>query len=612
MSRASTLTALMRHTATTSRRAFLKRSVLMGTSVPIVGSLLAACGGEEDNTEPSPVRTPFLPPERVEVPTTDTGVESNTPAAEQNTPVSEVTPTVEASGPDEETAEAEETAESADNQPSQGGTFVALGHHQISSLSPDDWGPSVHFFIVGNIHEPLLRLDPWFTLIPALSESFEVSDDGLTYTFTMREGLTFHEGEEFTPDDVKYTYDFRRDPANEAVTANDFAAIASIDTPGEATVVVNLSEPNAAFLTRAGQAGIVSQSYHREIGEDAYKLAPNGLGPFKLSERRDEYTECEAFDEYWQGRPYLDRIRENIVPEASVRAIALETGEADTSVWALLPADQIRFRDDPNFTTFVTSSVAVNHFPMNNDHPVLSEKAVRQAMMYAIDRDDIVNNLWQGLAVKATANLSPAIEFYYEPDVKMYNYDPETAMRMLDEAGWLMGVDGVRARDGQRCGCTCTLIAGDEARTAEAERVQSYLLAVGIEMLIEEADLESIQEGQRDGSTDMSLYNWSYGGDSGEPDGSDTLLSDAPNNWSHWKNQRVDELCALGLTESDPDLRKVIYSEIQKIVAEEVPFLFIQFWDWLNIFNPRIKGLPEDPLEGDAIYQMANTFWIDE
>jgi peptide/nickel transport system substrate-binding protein len=618
MDQVSKLARLLHNAAPTSRRTFLKRSAVMGVSIPVMGSLLAACGGDDDDgdDEDSPAATAV--PTRVRsVPTTTTGQVSPataTPEADDDDDDEEEEPEAEPTATEEPmAAEPTATEEPDEADERQGGMLMALGHHEIASLSPDDWGPSVHFFIVGNIHDRLLKLDPFFTLQPSLSESFEVSDDGLTYTFNLRQGLTFHEGEPFTANDVKYTFDFRKDPENASVVANNFVSVDNVEAADDYTVVVNMLETNAAFVTLAGQTGIVSESYHSAIGEDAYKAAPNGLGPFKLVEwRAAEFTECEAFEDYWAGRPLLDGIREDIVPEASVRAIALETGEADTSVWALVTEDNVRFRDDPNFTTFVTSSVALNHFPMNNQHPVISEKNVRQAMMFAIDRDDIVDNLWRGLAVKATANLSPALDFYYEPDVAQYPYDPAMAEQLLEEAGWVMGSDGVREKDGVRCAFICTVISGDQARKPEAELAQQYLAQVGIEMSIEEAPVATIQEGQRNGTVDMSLYNWTYGGGSGEPDPSTVLKSGQRNNWSLWSNERVDELCDMGLEATDPEVRREIYSEIQKIVAEEVPFLFIKFWDWFTIFNPRIKGLPEDPLTADAIYQYAHTYWIEE
>jgi peptide/nickel transport system substrate-binding protein len=311
----------------------------------------------------------------------------------------------------------------------------------------------------------------------------------------------------------------------------------------------------------------------------------------------------------------MDGIRENIVPEASVRAIALENGEADSAVWPLVTDDHIRFRDDPDFadyTVHITSSLAVNHFMINNTNPIFQDKRVRQAMMYAIDREAIRDDLWQGLAVLATANLSPALEFYYEPDVHLYPYDPDQAIALLEEAGWALNGDGIWELDGQTLSWTCTIITGDQARRPEAELVQANLNEIGFDMQIAEAPLATIQEGQRSGEIDMSLYNWTYGGGSGEPDGSNTLRSDERNNWSLWNNARVDELCDMGLAETDADARQAIYSELQKIVAEEVPFLFIKYWDWFNIFTPRVKGLPENPLVGGQQYQFLHTMWLEE
>lgn len=595
-----------------NRREFLKRSAVLGTGVPLFGSLLSACSLDDDappnesateTIEPTPTVTRVVPTAITsqETPTTEGTGDAGSPTPS----LAEPTPTAAEGTPS--------ATESAEEEPRQGGTLRALGHHEVTSLSPDDWQPAVHFFLAGNIHDRLLRLDPHFRLVPSLCESFEVSDDGLEYTFHLREGLTFHEGEAFTAADVKYTFDFRRDPANGATTAHHFASIETIDTPDPLTVVITMRERDAAFLTLAGQAGIVSESYHSAIGEQAYSEAPNGLGPFKYKEwRPDEFTELEAFDDYWAGRPYLNGIRLDVVPEALVRGIALDTGEADTSIGALTAEDHIRFRDDPDFVTFATSSLALNHFPLNNRHPILREKAVRQAMLYAIDRDQIIDSLWEGLAIKATAHLSPAFEYYYTSGVRQYPYDPELASRLLDGAGWEMDDSGVRVKGGIRCAVTCTVIARDQVRMAEAEAVQEYFAAVGIEMLIDEAPLEDLQEGLLNGSIDMSLFDATYGGGSGEPDGSTALKSWQPHNWSRWSHPRVDELCELGLEETDPEVRQEIYSEIQQIVAEEVPFLFILYPDRFTIFNPRVQGLPEEPLAAGAIYQEAFRFWIDD
>ncbi|MCL6552577.1 MAG: hypothetical protein K6W08_05595 [Firmicutes bacterium] len=497
--------------------------------------------------------------------------------------------------------------------PRRGGTVRVTGHHEISSLSPDDDGPSVHRAIITQIHNALLEVNEHFVLEKVLAENYLVSNDGLTYTFKLRRGVRFHDGREFTAEDVKYTYEFYGNPANGTVKAPLYASIDRITTPDKYTVVVRLKEPNAAFLRRVATQFIVPAHYHSRIGERAYKGAPIGTGAFRLKEWRPaEYTVVEAFDQHFRGRPHIDQFREDIVPEASVRAIALRTGQADSAVWPLLAEDNLRFAADPNYTVFKTASLAVNHFPLNNDHPVLSDKRVRQAMMYAIDRQRLIDDVFKGTAVLATSNLAPSLQPWYNPNVKQYPYDPARARALLEEAGWRLGPGGVRTKDGRRASFTCVTITGDRARRPEAEVVQQDLAAVGIEMRLVERPVATILAQLPKGEMDASLFNWTYGGTGGEPDASDTLRSDAARNFSRFKNPRVDELLAAGLRATTTSQRRKIYHEIQAIVAEEVPFLFIMYWDWYNIFSKRIKGLPTTALQGDsALYRLAYRWWIE-
>lgn len=566
----------------------------MGASIPAVGSLLAACGDDDDDDDSADAEDPTPTEASGATDPTPTEAEEEDEGDDEGEEEPEPTPT-----------EAEADDEEEDEGDAAGGTLILMGHHEIASLSPDDDGPTVHWVMVTQLHNALIELDPWYTLQPVLADSFEVSEDGTQYTFTMHDGVLFHDGEQCTSADVKYTYDFYRDPENAMISASDFLSIDTVETPDDLTVVVNLSGPDAAFLARAAQQFIIPEHHHSAIGEDAYKSDPIGTGPFMLSEyRAAEFTEVVRFDDHFRGAPKLDGVRENIVPEPSVRAIALETGEADSSVWALNVEDNIRLQESGELKTYVTSSVAVNHFPMNNTRPYFAEKEVRQALIHALDRELIRDELWQGLAVLATANLSPALEFYYEPDVKQYPYDPDLAQQILDDAGWTVGSDGVREKDGVKLEWTIAVIAGDQARRPEAEFAQASWNAIGCNVSIE--DTTAASAGMRDGTHDMALYNWTYGGGSGEPDASNTLRSDALNNFSHYQNPEMDELLDAGLRETDPDARREIYSQVQKLVAEDVPFIYVKFWDWFNFFNNRIGNLPEDVLAGSQIY---NTAW---
>jgi len=613
MSRTEKFLEMLPFSAATTRREFLKRSVIMGAMIPAAGTLLTACGGDDDDggdTGDGEATSPPAQTTRQSVPTSSSGGGGQATAA--------ASPEATEAEADEEDAEASPTTAAAatepassDGEPVQGGTVIMMGHHEIASLSPDDDGPTVHWVMTTNIHNGMVELDSYYVLQPVLCESWEVNDDGTQFTFVLREGVMFHDGEAFTAEDVKYTFEYYGDPANASIAASNFLSIEyPIETPDDTTVVINLKNPNASFMAYTASQFIVPQHHHSEVGETGYKANPIGTGPFKVKDYDPaSFCELEAFDDHFRGRPNLDILRENIVPEASVRKIALESGEADTSVWALLTEDNIALRDSGEFATYITSSVAVNHFPMNNERPFFQDKVVRQAMMHAIDRDQIVDELWQGLAVKATANLSPALEFYYEPDVKQYEYDPELAMSMLDEAGWVVGSDGVREKDGVKLSWTCLVITGDQARRPEAEVVQQWMLAIGLDMKIEEAP--STSTAMQKGEADMALYNWTYGGGSGEPDASNTLRSDALNNFSHYKSPEMDRLLDAGLAETDPDARKEVYSQVQKLVAEDVPFLYIKFWDWFVFFNKRVKGLPEEP-QNTQYYNEAYKWWVDD
>ena len=505
------------------------------------------------------------------------------------------------------------STQTAIGQPKQGGTFVAVGHQEVPTLSPDKAVGNVPTFVIQQLYNALVEVDENFEVEPVLAESYEISDDGLTYTFNLRQGVLFHDGEEFTAEDVKYTFEYYGDPDNAAVNASEYADIDAIETPDDYTVVITLRQPNATFLRLTATNWIVPQHYHSEVGEAGFETAPIGTGPYKLKEwRAAEFTELEAFEDHFRGRPNIDIVRQNIIPEPSVRAIAMQTGEADTMTWPPLIEDNLAFlADTDNYTTLKSTALAVNHFILNNKHPILSDKRVRKALLHALDRERQISDVQQGAATVATANLSPAIEEFYEPDVTTYNSDPDRAVEFLEEAGWMMGEDGIREKDGEKLTFTMTTITGDQARRPQAEILQQQLREVGIDMQLAEAPISSIQTGLRNNTVDASLYNWTYGGLLGDPDAPTTLTSTGPSNWSNFENAEVDELMERGRAETDPEKRREIYSQIQQIVAEEVPFLFVMYWDWYNVVSSRVKGVPESALFGADIYRKVYEWWIE-
>ena len=264
--------------------------------------------------------------------------------------------------------------------PKQGGTMTLMGHQEVSGLGPDNTGPTVEWVMVINIHNPLVTVDENFEMENVLAKSVDVSDDGLTYTFQLHEGVKFHDGTEFTAEDVAYTYDFYRNPDNGASIAGEFTGVGSVEAPDKYTVVVNMETVNAGSLTGWAGTSIVQSKYHAEVGEEKYRTAPIGTGPYKLKEWRPaEFTELVAFDDHFRGRPNIDVLRQDVVPEPSVRMIALQSGEADSAVWPLLVEDSVFLESDPGFVVYRTLANSIKHFPLNLRVPALSDKMVRKA-----------------------------------------------------------------------------------------------------------------------------------------------------------------------------------------------------------------------------------------
>jgi peptide/nickel transport system substrate-binding protein len=482
-------------------------------------------------------------------------------------------------------------------------------------MGPGNLGASVEQTVVYAIHNSLMLMDELLVNRPVLAESFEVAEDGLTYTFNLVQGVKFHDGADFTAKDVVYALDFYRNPENETIILGNFVGVDSVEATDDYTVVVHMASVNASSLIGWAATPIPQSTYHAEVGEEVYPTAPIGTGAFKLVNWVPaEVVELEAFDDHFRGRPNIDGIRQEVVPDASVRAIALETGDADACLWPLLVEDSKRLAEDSeNFTVLVSPSDGIKHIPLNNKVPALAEKEVRQAILTALDRQRIIDELWNGAASLAHTHYSPKFPAYSkndDPSTKRYDYSVDGAIALLEGAGWVPGADGVREKDGVRLSFTCTTITGDTARRPIAELAQQMLAEVGVEMLLEEAPVSAILEALPKGEMEASLFNWTYG--SVDPDPADTLRTGGATNFNSYSNARVDELIELGVQTVIEEERRAIYHEMQDIVAEDVPMLFLQWDQWYNVFSGRVKGLPEETRDGFFIFfSNLHKWWLD-
>lgn len=500
-----------------------------------------------------------------------------------------------------------------DAQPVQGGTFVTLVQDSIEALSPEDASEGAHNVPISNIFDPLYIVNEQFELEPVLADSYEMSKDGITYTFRLKTGVTFHNGDPFTARDVVYTYNWIMDKENASTRQADFELVTSVEAPDDTTVVVTLKEVDVTFMVNVATTLIYPSEDHKKRGENAFKSKPVGTGPFTLGELNPQQrVVLNANDDYFRGRPNLDVYQIDVVPEASGRMAALESGEADNSFWYLNAEDNETLKESGDFTVFEVLQVTVNHFPLNTTHPFLKEKAVRQALLWALDRQTIADDIFLGQAKVALSNLSPAIEKYYTEDVAQYSYDPDKAKALLDGAGWKEGSDGIREKAGTRAQFTMMVFQGDTQRRPEAEVAQQWWSDIGVQCDLREGIASDVLAGLVDGKYDAGLFNWVYGGTNGDPDARSTLSSTGANNFFNYANDEVDKLLEQGVRELDEAKRVGIYQKIQQIIAEDLPLLPLTNPQQIVFFSNRTKGLPESVLFPDGLYPQMFKFWIEE
>ena len=497
--------------------------------------------------------------------------------------------------------------------PVAGGVLKLLADQEISGLSPENSDVTVQFVAVVQLHNALVEQDEYLKFQPVLATDLpSVSADGLTYTMKLRDDVMFQDGTKMTSADVKYTYEWIKDPANGSISGADFEDVASVEAPDPTTVVVTLTAPNAAFNARVASTSILPSAYHKQVGQEAYAQKPMGTGPYTVNSfSPSEKVLLDAWDGHFRGRPHVDQLEIDVVPEPSVRAEALDNGQADNSIWQLTPEDDERLTGDDKFQSYIQLNFAVNHIVLNNTSPILSDKAVRQAMMWAIDRQTLVDDIFLGQAIVATSNLSPGTGDFYNPNVTQYSYDPDKANQLLDGAGWAKDGD-YRTKNGQQLTFTCYLKTGDAARRAEAEVASDNLKAVGINMVLQEAASTQILDQLPKGQIEAGLFNWTYG-DGSDPDGSTELSSTGANNFSRFQNAQVDDLLKQGLAALTHEERIPIYQQIQQIVSDEVPFLYLTYLKTSTHYANRVKGLPapDGVLSTDDMYRSTYKWYLD-
>ncbi|MFD8291378.1 ABC transporter substrate-binding protein [Streptomyces lavendulae] len=459
------------------------------------------------------------------------------------------------------------------------------------ATEPETLSPLLGYGKDGNskIFDGLLTHDADMKLRPALAEALpEVSADGRTYTYRLRQGVKFSDGEPFTAADVEFTYRTILDPATNNASKSELDAIESVTAQGPDRVVFTLKYPYAPFAERT-VLPIAPQHVagKQDVNAGGFGTRPVGTGPYVLTGwSKGEKISFRANPSYWGGEPAVKKFTMAVIKDDDVRATRLRSGELDAAV---LPPNLARgFAGDRTRRTFAAKTFDYRNVTLPTHHPVTGDPAVRRALDIAVDRATMVDKLLDG-AGKAAYGPVPTDSPWFTPGTERA-YDLDRAKRILDDAGWKPGEDGVRVKDGVRASFPLWYTTGDKIRQDHALAFASDVRKAGVEVTTEAGTWEVIEPRMK---TDAVLAG---GGSPADPDFDQYLLltsslaGDGFNNMARYDNPVVDRALTDARRSGDPAVRKAAYDTVQRELAGNPGYVFLTHIDHLYVVNDRWDG----------------------
>ncbi len=487
------------------------------------------------------------------------------------------------------------TTHAADT-PKQGGVLVFGRGGDSPGLDPAFETDGNSFMICDNVFDQLvLYADESTEIVPGLATSWDISEDGKTYTFHLRKGVKFHDGTDFNSDAVVFSLGRMMKDKNVKYFKSEWAfpneqpspeywlsmemdsLVDSIVAADEFTVVFNLKRVEAPFIANMGMdfAAIISPAAYHKHGAD-FRANPVGTGPFKFVEWiKDDRIVLEANPGYWDGRPYLDKVIFRSIPDNSVRFLELKTGNIDICQFPN-PEDIELAEHDPTMKLISQPGMNIGYLSFNHTKSLWQDKRIRQAFAHALNKKSIVDNIYYGLGQVAKNTIPPNM-WSYNDDIEDYSYDPEKAKALLKDAGfaeklkaagqekvtlWSMPVPRPYNPNGMKVG----------------EAMQADLKAAGVDAELVTFEWGTYLKKQRAQPEEMDLFQLGWTGDNGDPDNFLAVLLDGmadPNVRTQWKNEQYHDLIMKAKQALNREDRIRLYREAQELIHEEVPLINI-------------------------------------
>ena len=435
------------------------------------------------------------------------------------------------------------------------------------------------------IFDALLTRDKHFNVQPGLAEKWDVPDP-LTYVFHLRHGVKFHDGQPLTSRDVKWTIDSLLQRKVRSTRAATFRYVDHVDAPDDYTVVFHLKEPFASLLWNLSEGAIGIVPYG-SLDEVAQK--PVGSGPFKfVRAEQDKEVVLVRNDGYWGEKVRLARVRFTVVPDTTTRALELRKGSADAVLNALTSDIVVALEKNSSLAVQRSPGAILSYLSFNMRDPVLHDYRVRQAIACAIDRRPLIDYIWRGFAQPAT-NLIPVQSWAYNPNITPLTYDPDKARQILDTAGYA-------EHNGVRFHLTMKTSTEETTRLLAAV-LQQQLRAVGIVLDIRTYEFATFLADVSSGAFQVYSLRWSGNED---PDIFDIAFHShnfppAGRNRGYYSNPQIDELIDEARRETVQNTRRELYFKVQEILAREVPYVNLWYFDNVLVHSRRTRNFVLSP-----------------
>ncbi len=436
------------------------------------------------------------------------------------------------------------------------------------------------------LFDDLFTRDEHLNVQPGLVERWEMPDPE-TYIFHLRSGVEFHDGRPLTSRDVKWTFDSLLQGKILSTKAAAYRFVDRIEAPDPATVIFHLKEPDAPLLWNLsdGAIGIVPYGSGGEISAH-----PIGSGPFRfVSAQQDKNVIIERNDAYWGAKPKLERVRFDVVPDTTTRALELRKGSADVAINSLTEDMVLTVAHEPRLEVMHAPGTRLAYMAFNMRDPILKDVRVRQAIAYSIDRRPVIHYLLRDFARPADSILPPE-SWAYSSNAAALKFDPQGARQLLDAAGY-------PATNGIRFHLTMKTSTEESTRLLAAV-LQQQFRNVGIALDIRTLEFATFFSDVTRGAFQVHSLRWIGGNE--DPDIFEYVFDSerfTPKgaNRTFYSNPRVDALIDQARREPDQSVRKKLYAEIQRVLANDVPSINLWYFDNVLVHSKRVKNIALDP-----------------